>query len=68
MRKSSWMMAFRAFLFGLLSFAVLALMRIQVQSSFDVAGFILGAAVIWYLIELVVLKSAGKNTRKGPPR
>ena len=66
MRKSTWMSVFRAMLFGVLAFAMLALMHIRINSSLDVAGFVLGAAVIWYLIELVVFRAKSKPTRKGP--
>ncbi|MDX2221784.1 MAG: hypothetical protein SFV21_03480 [Rhodospirillaceae bacterium] len=66
MKKSTQLAVLRAFMFGLLAFFFLMLMRIEVKSALDVAGFILGATAIWYLIELVLFRMAAKKPT-GPP-
>lgn len=62
------MMWVRSLLFEILAFVMLALMNIKVRSGWDVAGFVLGATVIWALIEKIVFsaKRAAKR-RPGPP-
>jgi hypothetical protein len=67
---ANFMMGVRALLFGLLAFALLALTRIQVKSSMDVALFVLGAAFIWFLIEKVALSKLwqARNKQRHPPR
>ena len=66
---ANFKMGMRAFLFGLLAFGLLALTRIQVKSSLDVAGFVLGAAFIWFLIEKIVLTKLWQTRQQnGPPR
>lgn len=57
MNKAFMLTAFRSLVFGLSAFALIALTRIKVGSPWDVAAFVLGAAVLWYLIEAVVLKN-----------
>jgi hypothetical protein len=58
MNKAFMLTAFRSLVFGLCIFALIALLsRIKISSPFDVAGFVLGAAVFWYLIETVILKT-----------
>jgi hypothetical protein len=66
MNKSTQRAVFRAFMFGVLAFFFLSLMRIEVRSALDVAGFILGAAAIWYMIEWVLFRMAAKKP-PGPP-
>lgn len=59
------MMWLRSFLFGLLMFAMLAVMNIKVRSAWDVAGFVLGAAVFWLLVERILFSK--KAPSKRPP-
>ncbi|MSO98030.1 MAG: hypothetical protein EXR11_07415 [Rhodospirillaceae bacterium] len=63
--KTTLAAAFRAIVFGVCAFLFIALLRIKIFSSWDVAGFILGATVLWYLFETVVVKALGqKKSRK----
>ncbi len=66
MNKASLGVAFRSLVFGICAFVLIALTGIKIFSSFDVAGFILGATVFWYLIETVVIK--GLIQKKKPER
>ena len=66
MNKSTLPIVFRALAFGLCAFLFIALLRIKIFSSWDVAGFILGAAVLWYLFETVVVKAL--NQKKKPQK
>ena len=68
MNKAFALTAFRSIVFGICIFVMIALLSsIKVYSPFDVAGFVLGAAVFWYLFETVFLKTLmqkKKPTRK----
>jgi hypothetical protein len=65
MNKAFMLTAFRSLVFGVCMFALIALSGIKIFSAWDVAGFVLGAAVLWYLIEVVVLKTL---TQKKKPK
>jgi hypothetical protein len=69
MSKATRLIVFRSVIFGFCAFALAALTGIKVYSSWDVAGFALGAMVFWYLIETVVLKALWqqKKAPKGRP-
>lgn len=64
MNKGFGLTVLRSLVFGLCAFVLISLTKIKVYSSMDVAGFVLGATVIWYLIETVVMKTLMK---KKPP-
>ena len=64
--KRSMLTGFRAFAFGVGAFILLALSGIKVRSSMDVAGFILGAAVFWFLIEKVFFNLRQRRSAKPP--
>jgi hypothetical protein len=66
MNKGFMLTAVRSLVFGLCAFVLITLSRIKISSSMDVAGFVLGAAVLWYLIEVVFLKAV--FNKKPPPR
>jgi hypothetical protein len=58
MNKAFMLTAFRSLVFGVCIFVLIALLSsIKVYSPFDVAGFVLGASVFWYLFEAVFLKT-----------
>lgn len=63
MNKAFLLTAFRALVFGVCAFALISLGRIKVYSSMDVALFVLGAAFLWYLFEVVVLKHLMKTKK-----
>jgi hypothetical protein len=60
--KKSLLIGFRALVFALGAFALLAISGIEVRSSLDVAGFVLGLAGFWFLIEKVFMK---RRRRRG---
>ncbi len=62
--KSSLLIGFRALAFALGAFVLLAVSGIKIQSSRDVALFVLGLAAFWVLIERVFLNIKKK---KPPP-
>jgi hypothetical protein len=62
--KTSLLTGFRALAFSLSAFALLAISGIRVQSSLDVAVFIVGLAALWVLIERVFLNF--KQKRRPP--
>ena len=62
--KSSLLTGFRALAFALGAFFLFAVGGIKVRSSADVAGFVLGLAIFWILIEKVFL---GLRKRKPKP-
>lgn len=64
MNKAFMLTMFRALVFGICAFALISLGKIKVYSSSDVALFILGAAFLWYLIEVVVLKQLWKKKQQ----
>ena len=68
MNKAFMLTAFRSLVFGLCIFVLIALLSsIKISSPFDVAAFVLGAAMFWYLFETVFLKTfmqSKKPTRK----
>jgi hypothetical protein len=51
--KRSLLTAFRAIAFALGAFLLLAVGGIKIRSSLDVAGFVVGLAVFWVVIEQV---------------
>jgi hypothetical protein len=51
--KRSLLTAFRAIAFALGAFLLLAVGGIKIRSSLDVAGFVLGLAVFWVVIEKI---------------
>lgn len=57
MNKGFMLTMMRSLVFGLCAFVLITLSRIKITSAWDVAGFVLGATVLWYLIEVVVLKA-----------
>jgi hypothetical protein len=58
MNKAFMLTAFRSLVFGLCIFVLIALLSsIKIYSPLDVTGFVLGAAVFWYLFETVFLKT-----------
>ena len=67
--RGETMMWVRSFLFGILAFAMLALMGIKVRSAWDVAGFVLGATAFWILVEKIVfsVKKSNSKSRGQPP-
>ncbi|MBL8642346.1 MAG: hypothetical protein JNK21_00320 [Rhodospirillaceae bacterium] len=67
MNKAFMLTMFRSLVFGLCAFVLISLSRIKISSAWDVAGFVLGATVLWYLIEVVVLKALLKK-KPPPPR
>ncbi len=68
MNKAFVLTAFRSLVFGLCVFMLIALLsKLKISSPFDVAGFVLGAAVLWYLIETVILKNLVQK-KKQPKR
>jgi len=62
--KRSLLTGFRALAFALGAFVLLAIGGIKIQSSMDVALFVLGLAAFWFLIERVFL-NAKKKTKPG---
>ncbi len=62
--KRSLLTGFRALAFALSVFALLAISGIKIQSSRDVALFVVGLAALWVLIERVLLSLKQK---KKPP-
>ena len=62
--KKSLLTGFRALVFALGAFALLAISGIKVRSSLDVAGFVLGLAAFWVLIEKVFLNRRQKKHGK----
>lgn len=65
--KSSLLTGFRALLFALGAFVLLAVSGIKVRSSVDVALFVLGLAAFWVLIERVFLKQKQKQKKTPGP-
>lgn len=63
--KGSMLTGFRAVAFAIGAFILMALGGIKVKSSIDVAGFILGLAVFWFLVEKVFLNL---RTKKRPTK
>lgn len=63
--KGALLTGFRAVAFAIGAFILMALGGIKVKSSIDVAGFILGLAVFWFLIEKIFLNLRAK---KRPPK
>ena len=53
--KRSLLTAFRALAFALGAFLLLVVGGIKVRSSLDVAGFVLGLAVFWLVVEKILL-------------
>ena len=64
--KSSLLIGFRALAFALGAFILFAISGIKIQSSLDVALFVLGLAAFWVLIERVFLNI--KKKKAPPPR
>jgi hypothetical protein len=62
--KRSLLTGFRAIAFALGAFVLLAMTGIEIRSSRDVAIFVLGLAVFWFLIERVFLNMRQKGTKK----
>lgn len=62
--KKSLLTGFRALVFALGAFVLLAVSGIKVRSSLDVAGFVLGLAAFWVLIEKVFMNRGQKNQSK----
>ncbi len=63
--KGSLLTGFRAVAFAIGAFILMALGGIRVKSSIDVAAFILGLAVFWFLVEKIFLNLRSK---KRPPK
>lgn len=63
--KGSMLTGFRAVAFAIGAFILMALGGIRVHSALDVAGFILGLAVFWFLVEKVFLNL---RTKKPPTK
>jgi hypothetical protein len=63
--KGSLLTGFRAVAFAIGVFILMALGGIRVKSSTDVAFFILGLAVFWFLVEKVFLNM---RTKKRPSK
>lgn len=59
--KGSLLTGFRAVAFAIGAFILMALGGIKVKSSIDVAGFIVGLAAFWFLIEKVFLNMRSKK-------
>lgn len=53
--KGTLLTAFRALVFALSAFALLAISGIEVRSSVDVAVFVVGLAAFWILIEKIFI-------------
>jgi hypothetical protein len=66
--KSSLLTGFRALAFALSAFALLAISGIKIQSSRDVALFVVGLAALWVLIERVFLNIKVKRKPPGGGR
>lgn len=62
--KGQLLTAFRAFMFSIGCFILMALGGIRVRSTWDVALFVLGLAAFWVLIEKVFLNFRAKRTPK----
>jgi predicted RND superfamily exporter protein len=62
--KRSLLTGFRALAFALGAFVLLALGGIKIQSSLDVALFVIGLAAFWFLIERVFLNAKQKKPTK----
>jgi hypothetical protein len=63
--KRSLLTGFRALAFALGAFVLLAISGIKIQSSTDVALFVLGLAAFWVVIERVFM-NAKQKPRKAP--
>ena len=61
--KGSLLTGFRAVAFAIGAFILMALGGIRVKSALDVAGFILGLAVFWFLVEKIFLNLRAKKRR-----
>tara|TARA_R110000868_G_scaffold86573_2_gene242779 strand:- start:346 stop:537 length:192 start_codon:yes stop_codon:yes gene_type:complete len=61
--KASFLTGFRALVFALAAFALLVAGGIEIRSSLDVAGFVLGLAAFWVLIEKTFLSRTHKKPR-----
>ena len=64
--KGSLLTGLRAVAFAIGAFILMALGGIRVHSSIDVAGFILGLAVFWFLIEKFFLNLRSKKRPSKP--
>lgn len=56
----------RCSLFGLSAFVMILALDITIRSPFDVAGYVLGAGFLWYVVE-IVFKPARKQAPPAPP-
>jgi len=63
--KRSLLTGFRALAFALGAFVLLAISGIKIQSSVDVALFVLGLAAFWFVIERVFM-NVKQKPRKTP--
>lgn len=63
--KRSLLTGFRAFAFALGAFILLAVGGIKIRSSLDVAGFVLGLAAFWFVIEKVMMSLRKRKSTPG---
>ncbi len=62
MDKAFTLRVLRCFLIGVGALVLLFAADVRIRSGLDVAGYIIGAGVLWYLFEIIVM-SAPKDPR-----
>jgi len=55
MDKAFRLRLFRCFLFGFGALVMLFALDVEIRSALDVAGYVIGASVFWYLFEVIVV-------------
>ena len=62
MDKAFTLRILRCFLIGVGALVMLVAVDVRIQSGLDVAGYVIGAGVLWYLFEIIIM-GAPKDTR-----
>ena len=62
MDKAFTLRILRCFLIGVGALIMLFAVDVEIRSGLDVAGYIIGVGVLWYLFEIIVM-GAPKNPR-----
>ena len=55
MDKAFRLRVFRCFLFGVGALVMLFALNFEIRSALDVAGYVIGASIFWYLFEVIVI-------------
>lgn len=66
MDKAFTLRLLRCLLFGIGAFVMVLMFDITIRSPLDVAGYVLGAGALWYVLELIVM-APRKAAKRGPP-